>query len=191
MEGGCSQPRGLRRVHRPQNQHHGIGETGRNVTAESGHSARSVVWLAIVLIWSFNPGATVREPMPVFRYVISPLAGITIAVALLYLTSDLLPIGDLSLAGIGSGYLVALVGGVAVAAVAPRFGVVIAAGTGLIAPGLIYWSVLVSRSRAYWEPFTLEAAWTIGVPIAFAIGAFGLRWLRSRRRQPSTAYERT
>ena len=118
--------------------------------------------------------------MTIFRYLASPLAGIATGLLLLELLTGVLPIGVVSITGLGPIYVVALIAGAAVAAVAPRLGVPIATGTGLLAPALMYWYVLFTYRRDYWDPLSFEVMWTLGVPLAFAVGAFALLKLRSR-----------
>lgn len=117
--------------------------------------------------------------MIIVRYLASPLAGIATVLLLFELLTGILPLGFVSFAGLAPVYVVALIGGIAVAAVAPRFEVYIATGTGLLAPALMYWYVLFTYRRDYWDPLSFEVMWTLGVPVAFAIGAFVFLKLRS------------
>ena len=106
-----------------------------------------------------------------FRYVASPLAGMTVFFLLMdMLTGYVLPVDFISIAVLATCYIVAMIGGVVAAAISPRFKVLMATGTGAIFPVAYFSSVLFANWPENSDPLSFDVLWSLGLPVSFLMG---------------------
>jgi hypothetical protein len=79
-----------------------------------------------------------------------------------------IPLGTMSFSGLAPIYLVAAVGGVVAALIAPKYKVLVALGTGALFPAIMYFFAASTYKYAHYD--TLLMSWTLGLPIAYLLG---------------------
>ena len=81
-----------------------------------------------------------------------------------------LPVDLDSVAVLATCYLAAAAGGLATAAVAPRFKFVLATVTGALFPMAYYLSILLANWPKDADPVSLDVMWSLGLIPCFSIG---------------------
>ena len=92
------------------------------------------------------------------------------------LTGYVLPVDFISIAVLATCYILAFIGGLVAAAIAPRFKVLLATVTGAIFPVAYFSAVLFANWPENSDPLSFDVMWSLGLPVCFFIGgALGRR----------------
>lgn len=79
-----------------------------------------------------------------------------------------IPLGTMSVSGLAPIFVVAAIGGIVAAMIAPQHKLLIAIGTGALYPGVAYGLILFTVKYAHYDPFM--TSWTLGMPISYLVG---------------------
>lgn len=111
---------------------------------------------------------------------------VSILVVLLLLDTlvGTIPLGTLSFSGLAPIYVVAVIGGLVAALIAPTYRVIVAFATGTLFPAIMFFLAASTYKYAHYD--TLLMSWTLGLPIAYFLGGLlGERIVRFRSRSGS------
>ena len=112
----------------------------------------------------------------IFRFVASPLAGIAIFLLLMDTLTGYVPVGFVSVASLITSYIVAAVGGLVSAAVAPSFKVSLATATGALFPAAYFCSVVFADWPKSSDLLSFDVMWSLGlIPFYMTGGVLGRR----------------